>query len=37
MLKYWEGVAGIGGAGALMVGSFDLNIDYTDEDLEADT
>lgn len=37
MLKYWEGVAGIGGAGALMVGSFDLNIDYTEDDLEAET
>lgn len=37
LLEYWEGVAGIGGAGALMVGSFDLNIDYTEDDLEAET
>lgn len=37
LLKYWEGVAGIGGAGALTVGTLDLNIDYTEADLEAET
>jgi hypothetical protein len=33
-LKYWEGVAGIGGAGALKVGTLDLALDMTEDDLE---
>lgn len=37
MLKYWEGVAGIGGAGALSVGGINMDLDYTTEDLEAET
>lgn len=34
LLEYWERVAGIGG-GSLTVGSLELGIDYTEEDLEA--
>ena len=35
LLPYWEGLAGVGGGGILSAGTIDLNINYTEEDLEA--
>lgn len=35
LLKRYEGIAGIGGAGSLGVGSLLLDIDYNEDDLEA--
>ena len=35
LLKYYEGIAGIGGAGSMKVGSLSLDLDYDEEDAEA--
>lgn len=35
LLEYWEGLAGMEGGGVIGVGTLNLNIDYTEEDLEA--
>lgn len=36
-LGWWEGRAGINGGGRLQVGTFNMNIDYNDDDYEAET